>query len=79
MSTKITYLFIIIIMVLNMAITTDGGAISCAICITAAAAGCIASCAPLGVPQLILICAMECEVAAAYGPCAIPCSIPGPF
>jgi len=51
---------------------------ACAACITATAASCIAGCSSLLVPQLILVCSLECEVAAAYGTCAAICAAPTP-
>ena len=51
---------------------------ACAACITATAASCVAGCSSLLVPQLILACSLECEVAAAYGTCAAICAAPTP-
>ena len=65
-------------MLLLLVQTAQGGPYACAACITAAAAVCIAQCSVLVMPQLILACALECEVAAAFGPCAAVCAAPTP-
>ena len=75
---KRNIIFIFIIIILALIQPSDSGPIACAACITAAAAACIVSCAALIFPQAILICAMECEVAAAYGVCAAVCLGPTP-
>ena len=69
---------LLVILILAMVQTTCAGPLACAACITAAAAVCIAKCSVLIFPQAILICAMECEVAAAYGVCAAVCLGPTP-
>ena len=69
---------IIVILILAMVQTTYAGPWACAACITTAAAACIVTCAPLLLPQLVLACALECEVAAAYGPCSLICMAPTP-
>ena len=73
---KRNIIFIFIIVILTLIQPSDSGPVACAACITAAA--CIVSCAALIFPQAILICALECEVAAAYGVCAAVCCAPTP-
>jgi len=69
---------IIVILILTMVQTTYAGPWACAACITTTAAGCIVTCAPLIAPQLVLACSLECEIAAAYGPCLAICGAPTP-
>ena len=67
-----------ILMLSLMTYQVEAGPWLCAACITTSAATCIASCASLLVPQVILACALECEVAAAYGVCYPVCIAPTP-
>ena len=71
-------IILVFIIILSLARPLDAGPWACAACITASAAGCILTCAPLVVPQLVLACALECEVTAAYGPCSVICVSPTP-
>ena len=75
---KKSMLLLILLILLSLATTSHAGPWLCAACITSSAAACIAGCAPLGLPPLILSCAMECEMIAAYGVCNALCIAPTP-
>ncbi len=74
MRNKLLLIFIFISLINSI----DAGPYACAACITASAAACVVTCAPLVLPQAVLICALECEMTAAYGPCAVICTAPTP-
>ena len=54
----------------------SAGPILCAACITAASAACVGGCVVTG--PAYLFCVLECEVAAAFGGCALACASPTP-
>jgi hypothetical protein len=76
MNSNKLFTFILLLSLLTQQVVA--GPWACAACITTTSATCIASCASLLVPQLILACSLECEVAAAYGVCAAICAAPTP-
>ena len=78
MNNSKSIIIIISLLLFSFVISSDAGPWACAACITITAAGCIASCAPLIAPPLVLACALECEMAAAYGPCTLACTAPTP-
>ena len=71
-------ILLVFIILLFLARPLDAGPWGCAACITAAAAVCIAKCSILIYPPAVLACALECEIAAAYGVCLYICGGPTP-